>query len=426
MIIQSKFTDEIKDFITDEFQIVDNENILYAVWLNNENKGFVFTQKRFYWNIRTSIFHNGTTSEIKTPSNILRKNSNGLKIKTYALNPQIPEESTPDQNAIPIFLMMQSRIGNIRFDTGRLTQEDAQNLKQIFIEYINYGRLPQKLRKNSFQEKIRNLADEASSFIHQLKKTEDEKKDDIVSSDENREDETPAPFEPKYDRRQKEVNEREYGYQYVNPEVYTEDKGKRFTSIELFIIHSADIIATLLYVTASIFAVKPVLLAKFVSTPLNFAQRFFASIGRLFFIKDTHALKKLSELEIKSDFINILIDKKNFIFAILLLFYILVRITVITFNRESRKGQSYALTLLLVLLCFLMPIKFLIFAVLAFMAYITMQFAQGFYLPIMSYKTFFVILICTVEYYLLHLFLYPGFPEIMASLVQVLKLPASW
>ena len=438
MFIQSYFPKYTRERIFKDFQINSEETLLYAIWLDSENCGFVFTEKRFYWNIKTSIFRGNNVTEIKIPSNILRKNSHNLKVKTYTKNVSKAELEKLKKNEQPVFLVMQSPIGNIRFDTGPLTYEEALALRKIFITYIKTGHLPAEYAKGHFAEKLKILSAACKDFISARKKVEKveeiEGKEEIqvaeqevaISSPEA-EAEEKAEAEPVSQENDSDLKTGEPVYQDVDPSDYTHKKTRFIRSLpEAVLLNAADTLASLLYVTAAIFAVKPVLLAKFVSIPLNAAGIFFASLGRIFFLNDSYALKKLSELEIRNEFINILIDKKNSLFAIFLILYIIARLTVIALNRESRKGQSCALTLLLVLLCFLMPIKFLIFAVLAFMGYLTMQFAQGFYLPLLGYKAFLLFLISTVEYYMLHLFLYPGFQDIIASVVQVLRLPASW
>ena len=79
-----------------------------------------------------------------------------------------------------------------------------------------------------------------------------------------------------------------------------------------------------------------------------------------------------------------------------------------------------------VLISFLMPVKFFIFLLLAFAIYGAMQFAEGASKMTLLCKLFAFLLLFGMEYYLVHLLLYPGFPDVMANVVQILGLHANW
>ena len=172
MFIQSYFPKYTRERIFKDFQINSEETLLYAIWLDSENCGFVFTEKRFYWNIKTSIFRGNNVTEIKIPSNILRKNSHNLKVKTYTKNVSKAELEKLKKNEQPVFLVMQSPIGNIRFDTGPLTYEEALALRKIFITYIKTGHLPAEYAKGHFAEKLKILSAACKDFISARKKVE--------------------------------------------------------------------------------------------------------------------------------------------------------------------------------------------------------------------------------------------------------------
>ena len=154
--------------------------------------------------------------------------------------------------------------------------------------------------------------------------------------------------------------------------------------------------------------------------------RFFAEFGKLFFFGDKATAARLSEIEIRSDYVTVLIDKRNCVFAVLLIFYLIGRSLLILRNKEANKKLCFILMLGFVLICFLMPVKFFLFLLLAFAIYGAMQFAGGASKMTLSCKLFAFLLLFGMEYYLVHLLLYPGFPDVMANVVQILGLHANW
>ncbi|MBQ3649872.1 MAG: hypothetical protein II957_06695 [Treponema sp.] len=190
--------------------------------------------------------------------------------------------------------------------------------------------------------------------------------------------------------------------------------------------HILDVFVTLVYATAALFAVKPILFAKSIAKPLNSMGRFFAEIGKLFFFGDKATAARLSEIEIRSDYITVLIDKRNCVFAIFLIFYLIGRTLLTLFNKAANKKLCFIFMIGFVLICFVLPVKFFVFILLVLALYGAMQFANGASKMTLLCKLFAFLLVFGMEYYLVHLVLYPGFPDVMANVVQILGLHANW
>ncbi|MBO4386107.1 MAG: hypothetical protein J5817_03730, partial [Treponema sp.] len=190
--------------------------------------------------------------------------------------------------------------------------------------------------------------------------------------------------------------------------------------------HILDVFVTLVYATAALFAVKPILFAKSIAKPLNGMGRFFAEIGKLFFFGDKATAARLSEIEIRSDYITVLIDKRNCVFAIFLIFYLIGRTLLTLFNKAANKKLCFIFMVGFVLICFVLPVKFFLFILLVLALYGAMQFANGASKMTLLCKLFAFLLVFGMEYYLVHLVLYPGFPDVMANVVQILGLHANW
>ncbi|HAM78816.1 MAG TPA: hypothetical protein DCP61_06535 [Treponema sp.] len=591
MYIQSKFSQNTIERIFADFQINSGEEVLYAIWLSGGRKGFVFTDRRFYWNIKTSIVRNSEVTDVKLPSNIMEKNVNGLSVKIISKE---KEKTSPTSKYLYFALI--SHIGLIRYDAARLSYDEALKLKKIFTQYINESTLPEP-RHKSFADKVWANKENAADFLWCLKNgslfkrqhkyiatrqdiearnekitsyeeeenlsqvyeeeediereeradsslvqdsryeaedgsadedsssrselsadagtsdiepaadegseggsgdggTEeereessaygydaqeevppgpgreyvresayqrpyDEDEDDSDESDgENSEDEEASDARKKHfvQRRlrallirQKRAKARREAERYAasrkseeepyedaprqnaaSQDAYSSDADaaghddSRPLPLQNIHYYIFDVFVTLVYATASLFAVKPILFAKSIAKPLNGMGRFFAEFGKLFFFGDKATAARLSEIEIRSDYVTVLIDKRNCVFAVLLIFYLIGRSLLILRNKEANKKLCFILMLGFVLICFLMPVKFFVFLLLAFAIYGAMQFAGGASKMTLSCKLFAFLLLFGMEYYLVHLLLYPGFPDVMANVVQILGLHANW
>ncbi|MCR5316812.1 MAG: hypothetical protein K6E22_01155 [Treponema sp.] len=596
MYIQSKFSQNTIERIFADFQINSGEEVLYAIWLSGGRKGFVFTDRRFYWNIKTSIVRNSEVTDVKLPSNIMEKNVNGLSVKIISKE---KEKTSPASKYLYFALI--SHIGLIRYDAASLSYDEALKLKKIFTQYINESTLPEP-RHKSFMDKVWANKEDAVDFLWCLKngslfkrqhkyiatrqdiearnekitsyeeeenpsqvyedgeeleyedragspqvqdsryEAEDggadedrssrgEIADDAGASDEDlagdsgsessevsgdggtvdkreeasaygyddQEEVPPGPgreylresaYQRSYDEdeeddsdesdeeenegeeasdarkkhfvqrrlralliRQKRAKARREAERYAasrksEDESYEDEDAPRQNAdsqdtyspdanasgqndsrplpLQNIHYHILDVFVTLVYATASLFAVKPILFAKSIAKPLNGIGRFFAEFGKLFFFGDKATAARLSEIEIRSDYVTVLIDKRNCVFAVLLIFYLIGRSLLILRNKEANKKLCFILMLGFVLISFLMPVKFFIFLLLAFAIYGAMQFAEGASKMTLLCKLFAFLLLFGMEYYLVHLLLYPGFPDVMANVVQILGLHANW
>ncbi|MBP5577177.1 MAG: hypothetical protein J6X67_10530 [Treponema sp.] len=588
MYIQSKFSQNTIERIFADFQINSGEEVLYAIWLSGGRKGFVFTDRRFYWNIKTSIVRNSEVTDVKLPSNIMEKNVNGLSVKIISKE---KEKTSPASKYLYFALI--SHIGLIRYDAARLSYDEALKLKKIFTQYINESTLPEP-RHKSFMDKVWANKENAVDFLWCLKSGSlfkrqhkyiatrqdiDARNEKITSYDES---ENPSEVyeEGEYEASQEERAERYESSGYAEGQGYSSDSGReeavqegyqregdsssgqneveedsasgesyqerqesasdsreqatqyddaeevppgpgreyvresdeaeddeedeseadsvekkssrksrmvqrrlrallirqkrakrdaersaqaeRYAKDERYAdsadeddsyaensgaveenaasqqesvpqdalqhlhFHILDVFVTLVYATAALFAVKPILFAKSIAKPLNSMGRFFAEIGKLFFFGDKATAARLSEIEIRSDYITVLIDKRNCVFAIFLIFYLIGRTLLTLFNKAANKKLCFIFMIGFVLICFVLPVKFFIFILLVLALYGAMQFANGASRMTLLCKLFAFLLVFGMEYYLVHLVLYPGFPDVMANVVQILGLHANW
>ena len=458
MYIQSRFSQNTLERIFSDFQINNGESVLYAVWLKTGRHGFVFTDKRFYWNINTSIIRNSEVTQVRLPSNIMEKNVNSLKVKIVTKDPF----QNASRKSKYLYLALSSHIGLIRFDTTKLTYDEALRLRKIFNQYINESTLPEP-RHKPFVQRLWELKDVTFDFFWCLKngrlfkrsrakslydssRYEEDQEQNSVAEEEEAEERVPA--EQSADLAQnRSVGQASSGQEQDLPEssvkeaqdvqsnneevAETEGDSAKKEKKELSYIpgihfHILDVLTALFYATAVLFAVKPILFAKSINNVLSSAGRFFADIGRIFFFADKNTIQRLSEMEIRSDYITILVDKRNCVFVVFIILYVMSRIVLILRNRSANKKLSYVFLTLLTVVCVFIPIKFSIFFILAIALAIAMQWAGGSTKEAAVCKIFAFILCFGMEYYLVHLLLYPGFPDVMANVVQILGLHAKW
>lgn len=588
MYIQSKFSQNTIERIFADFQINSGEEVLYAIWLSGGRKGFVFTDRRFYWNIKTSIVRNSEVTDVKLPSNIMEKNVNGLSVKIISKE---KEKTSPTSKYLYFALI--SHIGLIRYDAARLSYDEALKLKKIFTQYINESTLPEP-RHKSFMDKVWANKENAVDFLWCLKsgsffkrqhkyiatRQDIEARNEKITSYDESENPSEVYEEGEYEASQEERAEHYESSGYAEGQVYSSDSGReeavqegyqregdsssvqneveedsasgesyqerqesapdsmeqatqyddaeevppgpgreyvresaeaeddeedeseadsvekkssrksrmvqrrlrallirqkrarrdaersaqaeRYAKDERYAdaadeddsyaensgaveenatsqqesvpqdalqhlhFHILDVFVTLVYATAALFAVKPILFAKSIAKPLNSMGRFFAEIGKLFFFGDKATAARLSEIEIRSDYITVLIDKRNCVFAIFLIFYLIGRTLLTLFNKAANKKLCFIFMIGFVLICFVLPVKFFIFILLVLALYGAMQFANGASRMTLLCKLFAFLLVFGMEYYLVHLVLYPGFPDVMANVVQILGLHANW
>ncbi|MBP5438192.1 MAG: hypothetical protein J6Y30_09450 [Treponema sp.] len=588
MYIQSKFSQNTIERIFADFQINSGEEVLYAIWLSGGRKGFVFTDRRFYWNIKTSIVRNSEVTDVKLPSNIMEKNVNGLSVKIISKE---KEKTSPTSKYLYFALI--SHIGLIRYDAARLSYDEALKLKNIFTQYINESTLPEP-RHKSFMDKVWANKENAVDFLWCLKsgsffkrqhkyiatRQDIEARNEKITSYDESENPSEVYEEGEYEASQEERAEHYESSGYAEGQVYSSDSGReeavqegyqregdsssvqneveedsasgesyqerqesapdsmeqatqyddaeevppgpgreyvresaeaeddeedeseadsvekkssrksrmvqrrlrallirqkrarrdaersaqaeRYAKDERYAdaadeddsyaensgaveenatsqqesvpqdalqhlhFHILDVFVTLVYATAALFAVKPILFAKSIAKPLNSMGRFFAEIGKLFFFGDKATAARLSEIEIRSDYITVLIDKRNCVFAIFLIFYLIGRTLLTLFNKAANKKLCFIFMIGFVLICFVLPVKFFIFILLVLALYGAMQFANGASRMTLLCKLFAFLLVFGMEYYLVHLVLYPGFPDVMANVVQILGLHANW
>lgn len=602
MYIQSKFSQNTIERIFADFQINSGEEVLYAIWLSGGRKGFVFTDRRFYWNIKTSIVRNSEVTDVKLPSNIMEKNVNGLSVKIISKE---KEKTSPTSKYLYFALI--SHIGLIRYDAARLSYDEALKLKKIFTQYINESTLPEP-RHKSFADKVWANKENAVDFLWCLKngslfkrqhkyiatRQDIEARNEKITDYDESENPSEVYEEGEYEAGQEERAERyessgysegqgyssEHGYssesareeavqegyqerddsssghneveeesasgeayqdrqeavsdsrnessqyddeeevpagpggEYVRESAassryqdededgededsseaasaekkssrkgrmvqrrlkallirqkrakrdaeksaqaerydqterydqagryaqsaeeddsYAENSGAEENeavqqdALQHIHFHILDVFVTLVYATAALFAVKPILFAKSIAKPLNSMGRFFAEIGKLFFFGDKATAARLSEIEIRSDYITVLIDKRNCVFAIFLIFYLIGRTLLTLFNKAANKKLCFIFMIGFVLICFVLPVKFFVFILLVLALYGAMQFANGASKMTLLCKLFAFLLVFGMEYYLVHLVLYPGFPDVMANVVQILGLHANW
>ena len=143
MLMQTRFSGQSEYIIKKQYAISADEKIICGIWIHLRRKGFVFTDKGFYWNLPTSIINAAGKQEVTVPSNILTENSGRLKVAI------LHKENQSHTNHSVEFLQFSTDMGRVQIKLEPITTDDASILRRIFIEYAARGKFPYDNLKQS-------------------------------------------------------------------------------------------------------------------------------------------------------------------------------------------------------------------------------------------------------------------------------------
>ena len=121
-----------------------------------------------------------------------------------------------------------------------------------------------------------------------------------------------------------------------------------------------------------------------------------------------------------------IIDKRNFIFVILVGLFLILKFLISLSCRKNRKAVTALLLIMLVLNFLLITDKFLVFSTFLLLILIAIQFSMGFSSKVIGIKSVIFIFICLIGYFGLHIFLYENFSELLCAVFETLSLPVKW
>ncbi len=406
MHIQSKFSSMAAFNIKNLFKISPEEKLICCLWVNPLlRRGFVFTNHRFYWNLSTQVDRNGELQEVPLPSNILQKNIHELQVDIAF------KDQSLKNNAKPEFLILLSHIGKIRISIKSMDIDDARRLRRIFIEYISRGIFPADYAEQAPLDSLQYL------LMAPV---------DLVSAATN----GYRPDRSGHGEAQEEEFIRGEDGQVRNVSGYFRKNLRRkfsFASIvKTFIHYVVDIVSDVLYTTSVMIGIKPLLLYTSVSTPRNNFSLFMQQFGDIFF-KDSPSKTWLSDMGFQPIVIDQLMFRRSYLFALLMLISIVLKILVICVScRGTKKIGPIILACLSVVLCFLVPNHFLLYSILLLPIYVIMQLCLHSRWSLVKYKVLALLMIIFMEYYFMHLAGYPLFVETMGRVFKLMELPVKW
>ena len=407
MLMQTRFSGQSEYIIKKQYSIPVEETIICGIWIHLRRKGFVFTDKGFYWNLPTSIINSTGKQEVTVPSNILTENSGRLKVAI------LHKENLSHTNHSVEFLQFSTDMGRVQIKLEPITTDDASVLRRIFIEYAARGKFPYDNLKQSPLESLSMVANGFLDFfqaplkgykkekVKKEEKTENEDKPQMISVGRNHTVSDVKSYFSARVRRQ------------ITP----------FTVIKNIMRYAGDIIADILFFAGLIISVKPILLFQNNFKPHNLISDFFYHIGSLLFCFDKTSGIKLGDIELQHNIVESILYRRNSLFALLFILYILIRLTVILVScKPGEKTFPVILLLSTIPLTLLIPNHFTIFVIICFIIYVLIQIGLDMdWIHLFTKIIVSGICLCMV-FYFLHLFNYPNFIEYMGVLVQMLSL----
>ncbi len=407
MLMQTRFSGQSEYIIKKQYAISADEKIICGIWIHLRRKGFVFTDKGFYWNLPTSIINAAGKQEVTVPSNILTENSGRLKVAI------LHKENQSHTNHSVEFLQFSTDMGRVQIKLEPITTDDASILRRIFIEYAARGKFPYDNLKQSPLESFSMVANGLLDFFQApLKGYKKEK----VEKEEP-EDPMDKPQMISVGRSHSVSDVKSYFSARVRRQITPKAV---FKNVMRYV---GDIIADILFFAGLIISVKPILLFQNTFKPHNIISDFFYKIGSLLFCFDTTSSIKLGDIELQHTIVESILYRRNSLFALLFILYILIRLSVILISCKPG-GKKFPIVLLIatIPLTLLIPNHFTIFVILCFIIYVLIQIGLDMdWIHLFTKIIVSGICLCMV-FYFLHLFNYPNFIEYMGVLVQMLSL----
>lgn len=407
MLIQTRFSGQTQYLLKKQYAISAEENIICGIWIHVRRRGFVFTDKGFYWNLPTSIINSSGRQEVQIPSNILTENSGRLKVAI------LHKENLSHTNHSVEYLQFSTDMGRVQIKLAPITTDDASILRRIFIEYAARGKFPYD---NLKQSPLESLAMTANGLVDFFQATFSGYKKEKVEKEDKPEDED-KPQMISVGRSHAVSDVKSYFSARVRRQI---TPASVFKNIMRYV---GDIIADILFFVGLTISVKPILLFQNTFKAHNIISDFFYKIGSMLFCFDTTSSIKLGDIELQHSIVESILYRRNSLFALLFILYILIRLSVILIScKPGEKAFPIILLVATIPLTLLIPNHFPLFLILCLIIYILIQIGLDMdWVHLFSKIVVSGILMCMV-FYFLHLFNYPNFIEYMGVLVQMLSL----
>ena len=405
MYIQSTFSNATEVLIRQKFNISNEERLISAVWLSINRTGFVFTDRNCYWNVKATIQKDDNKSTLPKITSISNKNAQDMQVNlNFKRKSHKQKEKLNAFFSKPDTLVLNNYMGQITFSVSSLDIDDALKLRKIFIDYATCGHYSYENKK---QISLEYLFFSICVFFDYIKVFAT-KKDSSSSLPLKKEDKNVSALKDYFSSRSKQRISRSF-------------------FIQALITYIGDVAADLIFAALIFLSAKPVLLYKKIYFKRTSFSNLLDRMASIFFYDNSKIYSVLSGMEIKTEIIDSLLYRRNYIFTILLTIFLITKVAVIVFSCRGKK-KIFPLLLLIPLLasCFLLPTHFLLFFIFIILLYFLMQFALGFLWSAIKYKVFALLVLVFMEYYFLHLFLYPNFISVMAAVLQILSFHAAW
>lgn len=397
---QLSFTKGSEAVIKSLYKLSPDDEILMVVWYSDstcsifERRGFVITKEGFGWNYPTMA--ESTEKDDSTKERVPR-NSDFLSKKTMRFlgtDARDTEAAARTDGKREIQLRTSNTLFIFGFDSG-IYQE-----KVVLLERAIASNFADAFDASSFEKSddsyslpLTLLA--MKDFFIYIKNIVQKKFYDIKLSARKRKDE-------KADAKEKTLKSEDSRSTVI----------KTVNKVGSFFRHIVDFCTDLILMFAILIFVKPQLLMK------DFLRGVSATISGLTF--------SLFYYDLSGEITQEIIDKRNFIFILLISLYLILKIFISLSCRKNRKAVTALLFVMLVADFFLVTEKFLIFAILLLLVLLAMQFSMGFSVKVVRLKTALFIITCITGYLILHIVLYEDFLELLKSWLNLMSLPVRW
>lgn len=389
---QSAFSKSSKIKLCREFSIAPEDDILLAAWISDtersvfQRKGFIITKTGICWCYPAIVesSERGDENKEKTPrnQNFIEKNN----VTFLGTDVRSPEVAARIDGKSEIQLRISGNLYTFAFDSG-IKQE-----KLIALERAIAGHFSDCIEMSAY-EKI----DESYSLAMTLLSI-----GDFFSEYGRIVKEKFAAFKFHLNKGAKKIQS-------------VETKNKAFSAVNkigAFFRHIIDFSTDLMLMFAILIFAKPQLLIR------DFLQGVSAKISGLsvsiFYFDYT---KEITEE---------IIDKRNFIFIVLVGLFLILKVFISLSCRKNRKAVTALLLIMLIANFLLITDKFFVFTIFLFLLLLAMQFSMGFSGKTIGRKSMIFICTCIIGYLVLHIVLYEDFTEILRAFFETLSLPVKW
>lgn len=378
---QLSFSKTSRKQICRDYNLSPEDEILMAVWISDESRsvfdryGFVITKNGLGWHYpamaETSEKGNGNKERVPRNLNFIDKNN----ITFLGTDVRIPEVTKCKNGKYEIQLRISGMVYSFAFNFG-IKQEKITALERIIAAHFSdcldlslYEKLDDSY---SFAMTVLYVRDFFSECCRTIK-------------------EKFSAFKSRIDK----------GAQKIQSE---ETKNKAISAINkvgAFFRHIIDFATDIMLMFAILIFVKPELLID------NYI--------------DVIAAKFLGQ-NIPQE----IITKRNFIFLVLIVIFIILKLFISLSCRKNRKAVTALLLVMLVADFFLIQDKFLIFLILFLLILLSLQFSMGFSKRVIHIKSVSFIIVCIIGYFILHIILYDNFVSLLNSIYNTMRLPVEW